>query len=61
MFAVLAGFLLVCCSGHLVSTQNRRFKFHKRGQFFIGAHNETLPVIAMRVSKPDRSTVAVNP
>jgi hypothetical protein len=26
---------------------NRRFKFAKRRQLFIGAHNETLPVGAM--------------
>jgi hypothetical protein len=29
---------------------NRRFKFQKRGQFFIRSHNETLFVAAMRVS-----------
>jgi hypothetical protein len=23
---------------------NRRFQFHKRGQLFIGVHNETLSV-----------------
>ena len=34
---------------------NRRFKFPKRGQLFVGIHNETLSVAAMRVSDPDRS------
>jgi hypothetical protein len=27
-----------------------RFQFHKRGQLFIRAHNETLPVAAMCVN-----------
>jgi len=27
----------------------------KRSQLFIGTHNETLSVAAMRVSNPDRS------
>ena len=31
----------------------------KRRQFFSGAYNETLPVIAMRVCNPDRSLVGV--
>jgi hypothetical protein len=31
------------------------FKFNKRGQFFVRPHNETLPVVAMRVSNPDCS------
>jgi hypothetical protein len=31
---------------------NRRFEFHKRGQLFIGVHNETLFVVTMRVSNP---------
>jgi hypothetical protein len=29
------------------------FQFHKRSQFFIRVHNETLSVAAMRVSNPD--------
>jgi hypothetical protein len=33
-------------------SQNRRFEFQKRSQFFVGVHNETLPVAAMRVSNP---------
>jgi len=33
---------------------NRRFKFNKRSQLFIGTHNEALSV-AMRVNNPDRS------
>jgi len=35
---------------------NRPFQFHKRSQFFVGAHDETLSV-AMRVHNPDRSAV----
>jgi hypothetical protein len=38
----------------------RRFKFHERGQLFIGSHNETLSVVAMCVSNPDRSPVGIN-
>ncbi|OLA95987.1 MAG: hypothetical protein AUH19_08755 [Verrucomicrobia bacterium 13_2_20CM_55_10] len=34
---------------------NRRFEFPKRGQLFIGVHNETLSVAAMRVSNSVRS------
>jgi hypothetical protein len=31
----------------------RRFEFDKSGRLFIGAHNETLLVAAVRVSNPD--------
>jgi hypothetical protein len=37
-----------------------RFKFNKRGQFFIRVHNETLSVVAVRVRNPDRSPVGIN-
>jgi hypothetical protein len=30
---------------------NRPFQFQKRGQLFIGTHNETLSVVAMGVSR----------
>jgi len=36
------------------------FQFQKRGQYFIGVHNVTLPVIAMRISNPDRSPLAIH-
>jgi len=39
---------------------NRRFKFDKRRQLLIGAHNETFSVVAVRVGNPDRSPVAVH-
>jgi hypothetical protein len=39
---------------------NCRFEFHKRSQYLIGTHNETLPVIAMRVSDEDRSPVRIH-
>jgi hypothetical protein len=39
---------------------NRRFNFHKRGQLFISAHNETLSVVAVRVHNPDRSPFGIN-
>jgi len=38
---------------------NRRFKFQKSGQFFIGVHNEALPD-TMRVSNPDRSPLGIH-
>ena len=34
---------------------NRQLEFQKRGQLFVGVHNETLSVIAMRVCDQDRS------
>jgi hypothetical protein len=37
------------------ATPNRRFQFQKRRHLFIRTHNETLSVIAMRVSNPDCS------
>jgi hypothetical protein len=38
----------------------RRFQFHKRSQLFIRSHNEPLPVVAVRVSNPDRSPLGIN-
>ena len=38
------------------SATDRSFQFHKRSQLFIRTHNETLSVVAMRVSNPDRSS-----
>jgi hypothetical protein len=34
---------------------NCLLRFPKRSQLFIGPHNETLSVVAMRVCDPDRS------
>ena len=42
------------------ATPNRRFEFDERSQLFIGAHNETLSVAAMRVRNPDRSPVGIH-
>jgi hypothetical protein len=39
---------------------NRSFEFDKRRHFFIRVHDETLTVVAMRVSNPDRSPVGIN-
>jgi len=36
-------------------SSNRRFQFQKSGQLFIGTHNETLSIAAMRVGNEDRS------
>src|SRR5882724_445806 len=46
--------------GPFVSSSNRRFKFKKRRQFFIRTHNETLSVVAVCVSNPDRSPLRIN-
>jgi len=35
------------------------FEFQKRSQLFIRTHNETLSVVAMRVSNPDCSPVRI--
>jgi hypothetical protein len=43
-----------------IARANRRFEFEKRSQLFIGVHNETLSIVAMRVSNPDRSPVGIN-
>jgi hypothetical protein len=42
-------------SSQFAARTSRRFHFQKRGQLFIGVHNETLPVIAMCVNNPDCS------
>jgi hypothetical protein len=39
---------------------NGPFQFQKSSQFFIRVHNETLSVVAMRVSNPDRSSAGIN-
>jgi hypothetical protein len=39
---------------------DRRFKFHKRSQFFIRTHNEPPSVAAMRVRNPDRSPLGIH-
>jgi len=48
------------CQDNSPQLRNRRFQFEKRGQLFIGTHNETLSVVAMRVNNPDRSPVRIN-
>jgi len=44
----------------LADRANRRFKFHKRSQHFIRLYNETLSVVAMRVSNEDCSSATIN-
>src|SRR5262249_37421075 len=36
-----------------------RFEFQKRSQLFIGTHNETLSVVAVCVSTPDRAAFTI--
>jgi hypothetical protein len=38
----------------------RPLQFHECSQQFIGAHDETLPVAAMRVQNPDGSRLRIN-
>jgi hypothetical protein len=45
---------------HPCRGSDRGFKFQKSSQFLIGVHNETLSVVAMRVSNPDCSAVGIN-
>jgi hypothetical protein len=47
-------------SSQFAASANRRFQFHKRTQFLICAHNETLSVVAVRVCNPDRSPLGIN-
>jgi hypothetical protein len=43
-----------------IPSPDRRFKLDKRRLLFIRMHDETLPVIAMRICNPDRSPVGIN-
>jgi len=43
---------LACSSRQLAASARRRFKFNKRRQLFIRAHNEALSVAAMPVGNP---------
>jgi hypothetical protein len=40
-------------SSQFAASANRQFKFQKRRQLFFRVHNETFPVVAMRVCNPD--------
>jgi hypothetical protein len=39
---------------------NLRVQFEERSQLFIRTHNETLSVVAMRISNSDRSSLRIN-
>jgi hypothetical protein len=41
-------------------TQNRRFRFEKRAELFVGTHNKASSVAAVRVNNPDRSPLGIN-
>jgi hypothetical protein len=47
-------------SNQFAASANRRFEFQKRRQLFIGMHNETLSIAAIRVCNPDRSPFAID-
>jgi hypothetical protein len=40
--------------------QHLTFKFNKRAELFIRVHNETLSVVSVRISNPDRSPLRIN-
>jgi len=42
-------------SRRFVGSANRTFEFEKRGQLFIGTHNQAVSVVAMCVCNPDHS------
>jgi hypothetical protein len=44
----------------VTETHEHAGEFHKRSQLFIRVHNETLSVVAMRVSNPDRSPARIH-
>jgi hypothetical protein len=46
-------------SKQFAASANRQFEFEKRSQLFIRPHNETLSVVTMCVSNPDRSPVGI--
>jgi hypothetical protein len=48
--ALLLLAIMVHCAESASASASRRFEFYKRRQLFIGAHNETLSITAMRVS-----------
>ena len=52
---MLAAMGTIPVHGKLTASTNCRFHFQKRSQLFIRSHNETLSVVLMRVSNPDRS------
>ena len=62
MFLVTASLFSVrpAQANYIVTLQQVGFEFQKSRQLFIRSRNETLSVVAMRVSNPDRSPVGIN-
>jgi hypothetical protein len=48
------------CGSHPCRDSDSRLKFHKRSQLFIGVHNETLTVVAVRVCHEDRAPITIH-
>ena len=44
----------------LLKSFHCRFQLNERRQFVIHMHNETLSVVALRISNPDRSPIGIN-
>jgi len=51
---------LASLASQFAASLNRRFDFQKRRQLLIGPQNETLSIVAMRISNPDCSPVGIN-
>jgi hypothetical protein len=47
-------------AGKLIEVHRHKGDFKERSQLFVGVHNETFSVAAVRVSNPDRSPVRVD-
>jgi hypothetical protein len=56
----VTGGICLTAARTLAHSQNRRFKFEKRRQFFIRTPNETLSVVAMRVDYKDGLPIGIN-
>jgi hypothetical protein len=55
----VAGLGITTLSQQFAASVDYRFQFQKRSQLFIRTHNETLSVVATRVSNSDRLPVRI--
>jgi hypothetical protein len=51
---------LASLSRQFAASANRRFEFRKSSQLFFCVHNETLSVVAMRISNEDCLPVGIH-
>jgi hypothetical protein len=52
--------LLGCQTNSPPQPPNCRFQFQKRRQLFVRVNNETLSVVAVRISNPDRAAFEIH-